>query len=932
MHHILRPLFALVVASLTHLACAAFPAETDVVVAGASSVAVSAALAAAEAGARVCLLSPRPYLGEDIAGTLRLEASDGDRWSHPLMAALWGAQEAPATNLTPMRIKKVFDEALLAARVQVRCWSVPCGLLKDANGTVSGITFRSRNGLESITARVVIDATRHSRLARQAGIPFEPLPPGPLTFRRRILAAAPPENPRVHVRTLPRSESVKISGRKTGFQNALDSFTATLYECEMKLPMKDGSALSFAEAEQLARDLTWVPSLVDAADILSCDAQPKPLRALPFLFVPEPSSLPGQALEAGRICGQKAALQALKRTPPKPLKPAPENLPILGECDVFVAGAGTGGAPAAIAAARAGMRTVVCDYAWKMGGVMTEGRIGKYWYGNRVGFTTEIDHAMPKTGWIFSESKAEWFRQECRKAGATILFGTMACGTVVEKGAVTGVVVALPDGTVGLYRCKTAIDSTGNADLAAFSGAKTEFIDDQELALQGATFANHGLGASYQNSDFAFFNDTDPDDLTWMSMHARRAAAGSWNQSQVPSSRERRRITGAYRVTSVDEMTGRTYPDVICIAKSNFDTHGQTIDPLFFLKIPPHDVKTVQLPYRALLPESLDGLLVTGLGMSAQRDAMPILRMQPDVQNQGYAAGLASAQAVRKNCSVRAIDVKALQQELILLGILPESVLSMPDNFPLPDATLREALKKLATPTEKDPYPGLETLASDPARALPLLRDAWTAAPPESEPRFRYALAAACLGDAMGASDILARVKATPWDKGWNYRGMGQFGRSVSDVDGWIFMLGNIRAKEAVPALLKKAKLLHNGSTYSHFRSISLALEQIGDPAAAPVLEELLRKPGIGGHALAPEDGLPGKLGGDGERTRCLRELCLARALYRLDDANGLGEATLRQYARDPRGAYAEHAQKILASKNPHSSMRNRKEQIANEK
>ena len=53
--------------------------DVDVVVIGGSSGAVAAALKAAEAGAKVFVAAPRPYLGEDMAGKLRLRlASDDD--------------------------------------------------------------------------------------------------------------------------------------------------------------------------------------------------------------------------------------------------------------------------------------------------------------------------------------------------------------------------------------------------------------------------------------------------------------------------------------------------------------------------------------------------------------------------------------------------------------------------------------------------------------------------------------------------------------------------------------------------------------------------------------------------------------------------------------------------------------------------------------
>lgn len=60
-------------------------AETDVVVVGATCGAVQAAVAAAQAGAKVFLIAPRTYLGDDLAGTLRL-------WLE--------AEEHPATELS----------------------------------------------------------------------------------------------------------------------------------------------------------------------------------------------------------------------------------------------------------------------------------------------------------------------------------------------------------------------------------------------------------------------------------------------------------------------------------------------------------------------------------------------------------------------------------------------------------------------------------------------------------------------------------------------------------------------------------------------------------------------------------------------------------------------------------------------------------------
>ena len=59
------------------------------------------------------------------------------------------------------------------------------------------------------------------------------------------------------------------------------------------------------------------------------------------------------------------------------------------------------------------------------------------------------------------------------------------------------------------------------------------------------------------------------------------------------------------------------------------------------------------------LPRGLDGILVTGLGVSAHRDAMPVIRMQADVQNQGYACGHAAAMVAKSTATIRNVDLKA---------------------------------------------------------------------------------------------------------------------------------------------------------------------------------------------------------------------------------------------------------------------------------
>jgi hypothetical protein len=518
-------------------------------------------------------------------------------------------------------------------------------------------------------------------------------------------------------------------------------------------------------------------------------------------------------------------------------------------------------------------------------------------------------------GSVLAQAKSEWYRRECRKAGVEIWYGTVVTGVVKTGDQLTGVIVVMPDGTRGVVTCKVAIDATGNADLAAMAGEETEFMRSDEIAVQGVGQTIRSLGMSYANNDVSFVDDTDASDLSFFSLRARMSITNDvWDQSQIVNSRERRRLIGVFYMSPMDVMNNRTYPDVVVQTKSNFDSHGHTVSEQFFIEDPGHNAMMVNLPYRCFLPKRTEGLLVVGLGISAHRDAMPILRMQPDVQNQGYAAGVAAALSIKANVTPRQVGVKALQQHLVEKKVLQPQVLKMKDSFPLPTEKFQQAIATLT-----NDYSGLSVVMTDPSRSIPLLREALKKVT-DKDAQLKVAHVLAMLGEADGEEILIAKVQEMPWDKGWNFRGMGQFGRSVSWADSYIIALGRVKSKKALPVLIEKARQLTGKSEFSHFRALALALEGIKDPSGAPVLAELLGLQGMAGHAISMDDTQRTfpifvayqSQAGDKERNRVLRELSLARALYRVGDHQGLGEKTLQAYARDPRGMYANHAKLVL--------------------
>ena len=251
------------------------------------------------------------------------------------------------------------------------------------------------------------------------------------------------------------------------------------------------------------------------------------------------------------------------------------------------------------------------------------------------------------------------------------------------------------------------------------------------------------------------------------------------------------------------------------------------------------------VPFRALLPKRLEGIAVTGLGASAHRDAMPVIRMQPCLQNQGYAVGSAAAVAAQNNQKIRNVDIKALQKELAKLGSLPESVLTDVDNYP----PSMEQVQKASQTVVKD-LEGLETILWDKEKGIVALQDQFYLTQNE-EHKLVYARILGMLGIDDGWEELIKAIDSyDDWDEGWSFRGMGQFGRSISYLDSLIIAAGRTQKTEALPSIFRLMDKLTPESEFSHFRAVAIALESIADKDAAEPLFRLLQMPGVRGHAM----------------------------------------------------------------------------------
>jgi len=761
--------------------------------------------------------------------------------------------------------------------------------------------------------------------------------------------------------------SYGTGGWATKFNVPMSESHPEIIEYTLTIPMKDGSFASFAEAEQIARDRTFHPKQVDESEVMfqvppdpmkgersltgawpgagqaDLDAfRPEGMKRLFVLGgcadVPREAAAklvrPVELIQVGRRIGSAAAqeaeavgsltgvrlagatsasavsgdigemLEGLRPTQQRvPTLPADaRRVPVIGVYDVVVVGGGTGGAPAGIAAARRGAKTLVLEYLHGLGGVGTTGLIGIYCAGYRKGFTEETEAGIKKIGApSYVIGKKEWWRSETRKAGGHVWFGTLGCGAFVDKGKVKGVVVATPQGR-GVVLCGTVVDGTGHADIAAAAGAKCMYTSGAHMAMQGAGLPQREPGATYINTDWTFIDESDLIDVWSAYVVAKKRYPNAYDLGQLIDTRERRRIVGDYILTPLDIVTQRTFPDTVGISNGGrLDKHGYTIHPFYMINNWRGGM--TYTPYRCLLPKGLDGILVIGVGLSAHCDAIPSIRMQPGVQNLGYAAGAAAAMAAKAGVATRDIDLKALQKHLVEKACLTPQVLVHEDSFPLPDEKVETAVRLLA---EKD-YSGLGVIMAAAARSIPLMQKAYRSAATSRDGRLRCAHVLGMMGDATGVETLIAEVRGA---KEYDEERIDRYFPWCTWLDSYIIALGRTRDARALQPLLEKLALLGQGAgaRVSHYRSLALAFEALRDPTAAGPLGEAMKKLEISGMAVTETTGLTPRQRSKSGR----RDLVFARVLYRLGDHQGLGKKILERYARDVRGHYARHAQAVL--------------------
>ncbi len=126
--------------------------------------------------------------------------------------------------------------------------------------------------------------------------------------------------------------------------------------------------------------------------------------------------------------------------------------------------------------------------------------------------------------------------------------------------------------------------------------------------------------------------------------------------------RETRRIVGDYVLTSDDFFAARKFDDAIARNCYPIDLHRRTENAAKLLRLPEGEYH--EIPYRCLVPQGAENLLVAGRALSADFAAQGAVRIQSTCRAMGEAAARAMALSLRAGVAPRAVDGVALRDHL----------------------------------------------------------------------------------------------------------------------------------------------------------------------------------------------------------------------------------------------------------------------------
>lgn len=418
-----------------------------------------------------------------------------------------------------------------------------------------------------------------------------------------------------------------------------------------------------------------------------------------------------------------------------------KELPIRHEVDVLVCGAGPAGIGAALRAARLGAKVMLIEAADCLGGIATAGMMSHWGGRSSSKILTEIlersQTEMPTFGRVDGQAEYYSIHHEALKilldkmvkeAGIEVLFYTLVCDSIVEDGAIKGVVVQNKSGRY-VIKARRVVDATGDGDVAAYAGVPYFKGRETDGKMQPCTIMFKIGGVDYSRAvfpgSFETLVQTDKGELQAMAKEQLPFPAGHvllyrqptpgtvccnmtncididgtdgesmtkglqvcrsqiepimrflhenvpgyencWLMSSASllGIRETRHFKGLQSLSAEDILEAKVYDNwVVKRAFFNFDVHNMTGASLDKTGVQHgwQQPKDYTIPYGCLLPENVEGLLLSGRNISGSHLAHSNFRIMSVTMALGEAAGTAAALSLHGDKKLRDVNVREIQE------------------------------------------------------------------------------------------------------------------------------------------------------------------------------------------------------------------------------------------------------------------------------